>query len=350
MGEYILHDKDLSVVLKASLNATSINIADAGSFFTGTEVETALQEVGQQFSVHNTGGFEDRTNSTLSWDRGTRTMTLTPTGTDYYWVGGKRYSYASPLTAQITDVTGTHVIHFDAATPTALSVTANPSVLQMDDIILNDAIVAIVYWNTSAGYDQEYLLADERHGVAMSGATHHWIHDSQGSQYGEGGDISGYTLDTDSDAAISFDVTDIRFYDEDLEHVIEDGVVANQYEQVLTGDAEIPVLFREDVAGGWTEQAASTLPYIVSATPQPTYNNDDGDGTWSQVELGNNKFMNYFLVATNDWVNPVKMVQGSAEYANKVAAQVGAADEVIAWSGLDTPNPLVVPKNSRSLT
>jgi hypothetical protein len=52
MAEYILDDKDFNLVFKAQLNATSINIADAGSYYTGTEVETALQEVGQQFSVH----------------------------------------------------------------------------------------------------------------------------------------------------------------------------------------------------------------------------------------------------------------------------------------------------------
>jgi hypothetical protein len=51
MAEYILSSSGFDLVLKAFLNAGSINIVDAGGYFTGTEVETALQEIGAGTAV-----------------------------------------------------------------------------------------------------------------------------------------------------------------------------------------------------------------------------------------------------------------------------------------------------------
>ena len=96
-------------------------------------------------------------------------------------------------------------------------VSSMPSHATFDDIIVNKVLVAIVYWNTNAGSDDAYILADERHGAVMSGKTHEYLHDLIGANYRTGLTASGYTLNTKSDAALKFDVTDGEFYDEDLE-------------------------------------------------------------------------------------------------------------------------------------
>ena len=113
---------------------------------------------------------------------------------------------------------------------------------------------------------------------------------------------------------------------------------ANQYEQQLNGgDAEIPIMYRDDVDGSWTEDAASTLPYKSLGAGRLAYNKDDGDGTFSQVEIGNNNFVSVTLIATNDWQYPIKMVQGQVEYSTKKAALEGASDELIAWGDMPSP-------------
>lgn len=328
MAEYILTDSDFGVILKLFADATSINIADAGGYFTGTEVETALQEVGQELLQHKMNGFEDRSASTISWDNATRTFTITPNSTDYYWMQGVRYSYDSAKSVQIDDSSGIHWIYFNGATLTAIQ---DPTHSQEDDLLTEYCLVGAVYWNATDG--DTVLLADERHGVVLSPETHHWLHDNIGAKFRDGAALSEYTLNTASDAAISFDITDIEFYDEDIEHVVEDGVATNQYEQVLTGDAEIPVLYR-DANGDWTQQAASTLPYLVGGTPNLAYNEDQGGGTWAVTEIGNNNYCTSYLVITNDWEYPLKMVAGNAEYGNVFAAIIGAATEILNWGTL----------------
>jgi len=337
MGEYFVTDKRHWVVLRAQLDATSINITDAGSFYTGTEVETALQEVGTELKVHNLNGWEDASQNTLSWDNTDKEITITPSGTSYYWSDGIRYSISSADTLAISsDLSGVWYWYYDGPT---LTVVRNPSHAAVDAVIENKCIVAIVCWNTND--DDTVLLANEMHGCVMSGVTHHLWHDAIGATYREGGSISAYTLNTSSDAAISFDLTDIEFYDEDIEHEIEDAADASgQYEQVLTGDAEIPVLYRDATDGSWTRQAASTLPYI-SPGGVPKYMRDDG-ASWSQQDVGNSKFVLYFLFATNDWEFPIQMVQGSATYNTKAGALDAVNTEIVNWGELPSAEFLLM--------
>ena len=158
----------------------------------------------------------------------------------------------------------------------------------------------------------------------------------------KGGDISGYTLATASDAAISFNLTDLEFYDDDVEHEVIDGVASTQYSQVLTGDAEIPVLYRDNVTGHWIEQAASTLPYLTGGSPRIQYMNDDGDGTWSLVEVGNNQYCNYWLVLTNDWQYPVKMIPGTQVYATPALAIANAPTELAEFGNLPSAEYIIM--------
>ncbi|GAG08176.1 unnamed protein product, partial [marine sediment metagenome] len=261
MAEYLLTSDGFAVGLKIFLNASSINITDSGSFYTGTEVETALQEIGAELKVHNLNGWEDASKVALSWNNATKTMTMTYTGTVYYWSDGIRYSQSGTDELAITsDLSGVWWWYYDGDT---LTVVRNPSHSELDDVIWNHCLVAAACWNTNVAYDDTVLLASELHGCQMSGKTHEWIHDAIGCTFREGGSLSEYELGTSSDAAISFDLTDIEFYDEDIEHEITDAADASgQYEQVLTGQAEIPVLFRDATDGSWARQAASVLPYI----------------------------------------------------------------------------------------
>lgn len=276
-------------------------------------------------------GFPNRTDSSLSLS--TRTLTIAATDSTFdYWQAGVKYTVTTSDNVEFTDVSGIHAIYFNAGTLTAL---ANPSEAQYDDLMVNKALVALVYWNTDG--DTTPLVADERHGIIMSGGTHHWIHDNVGAKWKSGLTASGYTLNTKTDAALKFDLTDGEFYDEDIGIDIEDGVAANQYEQVLTGDAEIPVLYRDGDPGYWKEQAASTLPYINAGDNTNLQYNSLAGSTWGQTACTNNKYIVYTLIASNDWQYPIKMVQGNAQYDNKNDAIEGATTEITAWGSMPSP-------------
>jgi hypothetical protein len=281
-------------------------------------------------------GFPNRTDSILSLS--TRTFTITATGSTFdYWQKGIKYTVTTSDNVTFDDTNGIHVIYFDVGVLTAI---ANPSEAQFDDLIINKALVALVYWNTDG--DITPVIADERHGIIMSGKTHHWLHDNIGSKWKSGLTASGYTLNTKADAALEFDLTNGSFYDEDIEIDIEDGSAANQYEQVLTGDAEIPVLYRDGDPGNWKEQAASTLPYINGGDNTNLQFNSLAGSTWGQTVCGNNKFMVYTLVATNDWQYPIKMIQGNAQYSTKAAALEGAQTEITAFGSLPSAEVVIL--------
>lgn len=305
-----------------SLSASNIPITDSGSYFTGSNVETVTQEIGQELTVHKLNGFEDSTSVALSYSGTPPTVTLTFTDTVYWWSNGIRYSGSGTDDITISDTSGIHVIYYDGDTLTDV---ATPTHDQTDEVLENKAIVAYIYWNTND--DSVPYISNELHGCQMSGVTHHYLHDTVGLAYEEGGTISEYTLDTASDAAISFDLTNIYAYDEDIRVEVADGIASNHYEQVLTGDAEIPVIYRDATDQSWTEQAASTLPYLTGATPRIQYM--DKDNSYALTEVGNGKFCSYWLIFTNDWQYPVKMVPGNQEYDNVNDVENNAQEELL---------------------
>jgi len=281
-------------------------------------------------------GVEDATAIVLSSDSGNPpTITLTFTGTVYIWSDGIRYAKTGSDNIQITDVTGVHVIYYDGST---LTVVANPSHDALDAIIEDKAIVAIVYWNTNSNTSP--VLASELHGIKMSGATHHYLHDTRGAVYEDGAGISGYILNTASDAALTFDLSDLEFYDEDIKVDIIDGLASVQYEQVLTGDAEIPVLYKDAVDQSWVEQAASTLPYLVGGSPRLQYM--DKNNNFALTEIGVAKFCSYWLVATNDWQYPIKMIPGDQQYDSSNDAENNAPNEIVNFGDLPSKEFIVL--------
>jgi hypothetical protein len=113
--------------------------------------------------------------------------------------------------------------------------------------------------------------------------------------------------------------------------ISDDGVGLDPYTQILnTADALIPIMYRDDIDGSWVEDKPTTLPYKNNGDDTNlNYNLDDGDGTFSQSALANGKFVSYTLIATNDRVNSVKMVQGQTSYNSQVDAAQGAETEIV---------------------
>lgn len=324
-----------SIVLRANDSGTALQTLLVGNPDGAAELYNA-GELKLSTEAQYLNGVQNASDVALSSDGGTPpTITLTFTGTVYVWSDGIRYAKTGSENIQITDVSGTHVIYYDGDTLTAV---ANPSHDSVDAIIEDKAIIAIIYWNTNS--DTAPVLADELHGIKMPGATHHYLHDTRGSAYEDGAAISGFILNTASDAALTFDLSDLEFYDEDIKVDIIDGLASVQYEQVLTGDAEIPVLYRDAIDQSWVEQAASTLPYLVGGSPRLQYM--DKDNSYALTEIGVAKFCSYWLVATNDWQYPIKMIPGDQEYDTANDVENNAPNEIVNFGDLPSAEFIVL--------
>lgn len=189
-------------------------------------------------------GFVDRT-ATLSWTDGSPDRTLTITGSHSIYIKGYRYDKTT-ASKQIANTTGLHWIYYNALGTLSES-TAFPGFFL--------PIVATVYWNatTSRG-----AAADERHGIAMDGATHEYLHDTVGTRF-ESGLVGSFTNTT-------FSIAVGVIHDEDIDWPITPAQT--------TCD-----VFYQDGSSDWKWEAAAVNIYGAALK----YNNGTA---WTAVSNG----------------------------------------------------------------
>jgi hypothetical protein len=94
--------------------------------------------------VNESTGFEDPTDSSLSFDNGTRTFTIQPTGDSFvFWAFGTRYEKTSAENVQIDDVNGLWYISYNSSGVLGASQTIWDLSTQVP--------VATVLWNGATG-------------------------------------------------------------------------------------------------------------------------------------------------------------------------------------------------------
>jgi hypothetical protein len=147
---------------------------------------------------------------TVAYDAGTRKVTVTAKsgGTFNVYVNGVRHTEPSPhVSTAHTASTGRWFYYWDGSAWTWSAVNTPW------DIMLH-APTCEVYWS---GTLASGIGFHEPHTVAMDTATHRELHTTLGTMRALTGAVpSGYTPDTDSDAATTMAVTAVDIYDEDL--------------------------------------------------------------------------------------------------------------------------------------
>jgi hypothetical protein len=255
-------------------------------------------------------GFVNRTDSTLSFDDATRTLTISGTEWSFYEVGQK-YTKEGVITQQITDTEGMHYIYFDGGN---ITVTTTFSY----DLIYNKAYVAAIYWD--ATNNTAIYVGDERHGITMSGATHAYLHQAFGAAYVDGLGLTEILADAagNNDNQTQFGNASGSIRDEDVLHTIA----------AQSRPAQLPVFYKDGAAGNWRMDTADNFPYKPGAT-YLNWNEWTG-ATWQQTEVNgaSNNLTCVHVFATNDINNGLIVVQGQAEYGSLTAAQDGAAEEI----------------------
>jgi len=260
-------------------------------------------------------GFPNLTDSSISFDPTgppVRTFTIQPKApaTEFsFYVDGKKFTKNSAQTVQITDTAGLWYIYFNASGVLQANQTA--------PAFYGNAFVAVLYWNTNA-VTNKYILGEERHGIVMDWKTHEYLHDTRGTAYDSragGFDLTGYTLDTASDAAVTVGLSNGKIEDEDLEHsIVHSATPTNPFEQILADPAQIPVYHRAGNPGLWVKDVATTF-WFKNAATRVAWNQNTA-GTWGQAEAANNEYVAYWIVATNDPSAPIISLQGQRADGN----------------------------------
>ena len=257
-------------------------------------------------------GFSKRTDSTISFNNTTRTFTIAPAVTSYtVWCKGKKYIFNSSQSIQLGATTGLYYIYYD-----------NTGILSYRTSYFdweNDAPVAYVYWNSTIS--TAVYFADERHGVTLDWATHEYLHRTRGAAFANGFSISNYVINGSGaeDSHAQIDLSGGTFFDEDLQvDIIHSNTpTPNTWEQDLAGPARIPVLYLDNTS--WQITTPTNFP-LKQGTTFPQYNLLTGSA-WSAVDAEPGKYLNSWILATNNINYPVISILGQQQYNNIGQAQ-----------------------------
>ena len=271
-------------------------------------------------------GFEDRTRSSISFNTGSRTFSITPNtggGHSSYvvWTKGTRRVASATQSVQIGTTTGLYYIYFDANGDLQYKTTY----FTWD----TETPVAYVYWNSTTS--SAPFVADERHGVVLDWQTHEYLHRTRGAVIAEGFSVSNYTTtgNGNADAHAQFDLGNGTFFDEDLEVAITHSAspTVGTFTQVLQGAAEIPVFYMSGSSGAWVKDSVTEYACKQSGTTLQ-YNSLSGS-TWSTTPAANNRYVISWIIATNEITAPVICVLGQEEHAAIGAAEAARFSDLI---------------------
>jgi len=334
---------DANTVLKADVDNTPVALEVAEDRLVGRVAGDVIDDltaaqVVEMISVPTRAewlenGFENLTDSVMTFVDGTETFSIQPTATSFnYWVEGIKYTSTGDTVA-IDGSEGIHVIYYDGATLTAVS---SPTSGEVGSVIRTKAIVSILYWDVSAG--TIIYFGEERHGKSMAPATHAYLHFTEGLRYLSGLGLNAFdTGGGGSTAEAQFGVSSGSVTDEDL-YIAIDAVAST------TG---LPIYYMLGSAE-WQKhtEAGFSMRTVDGTTGTRLAYNLDTAGTWSLADVGNNDFVLCHIFATTEKDNPVIAIMGQAKYTRAKLAREGAKTEIFNLVTNDVLFPEIKPLGS----
>lgn len=271
----------------------------------------ALQTIGAISKDLN--GFESRANSTLTFNKTTRTLTLTPVGTCIVWYRGKKLTISSNLTFTFSNTAFNSYIKLDPVTVTLVSSTTL-------DVQGGDIPVAYIYWDPANS--KAVVCGDERHAASRDTQWHHSKHSEAGAVWKSGGELT-YSINNPSVVTIGLS-SPLILADEDIEHSItHNSSPSGYYQQIMSGTAQIPVVYLNGT--DYAQLTESTLPWLAG-TNTARYNPISG-AIGSLADAGEGKYISYWIVATNDMDLPIKAFMGRQSHSTIMAAMEETVEE-----------------------
>lgn len=248
-------------------------------------------------------GFENTTSSTLSYDVTNRVLTVAPVSTITgfnVWVSGIRYTYTSSQMSTTHGTTaGTQYYYY--FTSTGLTYDTNFPNLS------TSAVCSFVYYIDST----RYIATEERHSCVMDSDTHLELHNQIGTYYVSGLALSNYSTQPSPPTNTGNQFTSATgvISDEQLNTTIVEMTSSSYCVLYLTGSAV------------WTYTAGLSYPFINSVGSYINYNKNT-TGTWSMESIGDNNYVNYYVVYVPSISTTTQMllIPSQTIYANTTTA------------------------------
>lgn len=297
------------------INASEISVDTVTSYIDINSTDTQIPTSKAVFTVFKDigepNGFPSRATSIISFDNGTRQLTIDDVGTSFeFYSGFVKYIKDTPQTVVISDIEGLWYFYFNVSG--VLTATQSFSRALLTDY----AIVAILYWDSTNKL--AIYLGDERHGTNMDSATHVNIHLTEGTKWvAPGLGLAEFTIGNGNlDAHAQFGYESGEILDEDLFHT-----VIGQ-----SSPAQIPIFYLSG-SNSWRKITATNFPLTTIGTGRVAYNLYSGS-TWSLVEVNDNNFVLYHYFAINCQYNKFIGIPGQGQYATRNEAELAAYNEI----------------------
>jgi len=288
--------------------ASNVPFDNEDNDFDNDDVQAAIEEIDFRQIIKEPTGFMTCCSSTISFDNGTRTFTITPVMSSFiYYIRGHKHVVESAKSIQIDDTEGTWYIHFDH--DQVLVASQTPWAFESPI-----AFVVVIYWDAT---NNKYIfLADERHGLSMSWATHKRLHLVEGTKVENGGFLpQDYILEADGslDTHAQIGFSDAYVHDEDLIfNVVNSATPTNPFEQTIRTIGKLPVYYRDGVNGYWRKIDADNFS-LADNSPNTIYYNQYSGGTWSLQNATNEYHVVSWVAATNNIEEPLVVILGQRE-------------------------------------
>jgi hypothetical protein len=269
-------------------------------------------------------GFVSVGETDLTWDHGTATLTISPTGPSFsFYVGGTKFTKDAPESVTIS-LPG-HAYY-------SFAYDANGDLVQCATPFLFDGNfcpVAVVTYDTTAG--TRSFMADHRGEHKNALMARKLGHFGENVRVTRGFDIGDYTLDVDNDLAIQFSLTSGAFTLLDIVHNVADiDPPTASYEQALSKPAQLAIVYR--IGADWTWDAPGPFFCRGGVGSGRTVYNLDTAGTWSLAEPPDDSYIPYWIILTNNTTSPIISVMGQTYYSDLATAKSEATiDKLWLW-------------------
>lgn len=271
-------------------------------------------------------GFLNQTETTLSFDDTTNTLTLADAGAGWsYYRAGIKYLISGNKTVQLAGsypaAANTYYVYIDGTTGALVASTTAWTLLD------TKVPVAIINWNNSS--TPKYHLQDERHTILIDRRYHYVEHFTEGTKHVSGGLPSGYTVVSDVNANKTFAISEAIISDEDYRHVL------SALTQPNGTNTDYTVWYRTAAATWAWKKSNMPFVYNVGNTNDRVQWDNAGTMTDSTGGVGGSqRWLNsYLLYTTIEGVGRWLIVPGRGIYTSQALAQ--AEDpKLFDWSGV----------------
>lgn len=275
-------------------------------------------------------GFENDTDSTISFNDTTRTFTITPLDTKYnIWLKGVPYTITNTHSVQISNTAGVHYIYFTIINNVPVLQTS--PTINLTNLLKEHIVVSIIVWDNVD--NKHLLLCNERHTISLQSTTHIYLHQIFGAQYVNGFDVINIDLNNtgSSDTEFEIGLSDGIIADEDLlSNIKHNTTPALPFEQILRPTGQIPVFYKFGSTGAYRSLDAQIYPIAYSGN-RIQYNSFD-NGIWGLTEAFRNKdFIAVWICATNSIEYPIIAILGQ-----HISDNLATAKDDNEWNTLDT--------------